>query len=228
MKQILLFLLCLPFLSIAQIVINPNPADINAGIITITYGSQGDYTLFDPMSDPNLLLYTGLETDGVASTWDFHDDFSDTSTMVPFNFDTTLGYYIAQIDVAGRTYLEEPNLNVTTIPSGTQVNDWYFLIATTDLSRQSADLKGSDYGWQPSTLSTASVEQQNLFEVVNNQLIYHGSNPAQLKVHGLSGVLLHSRTIENSTTDLSFLPINQLVLLQLETDGRSQVVKHIQ
>ncbi len=228
MKKLLLCLICLPFLSISQIEINPNPADINAGVITITYGSQGDYTLFDPMSDPNLLLYTGLETDGDATTWDFHDDFADTSTMVPFNFDTTLGYYIAQIDVAGRTYLEEPNLNVTTIPSGTQVNDWYFLIATTDLSRQSADLKGSDYGWQQATLSTTSIEQQNLFEVIDHQLIYNGSDPAQLKVYGLSGALIHSRTMQNSTTDLSFLPSNQLVLLRLETDGRFQVVKYIQ
>lgn len=227
MKKNFLYLICLPFLSLAQIEINPNPATINSGIITITYGSQGDYTLFDPLSDPNLLLYTGLETDGVASTWDFHDDFADTSTFVPFNFDSTLGYYIAQIDVAGRTYLEEPNLNTTTIPAGTQVNDWYFLIATTDLSRQSANLKGSDYGWQQGTLSSSTVEQETIFKVVENRLIYNGSNPIHLNVYSLSGALVTTLSIQESSTDLSFLPSNQLFLLQLSNDDRVEVIKYI-
>lgn len=227
MKKILLYLICLPILSLAQIEINPNPADINAGIMTITYGSQGDYSLFDPMSDPNLLLYTGLETDGVVTTWDFHDDFADTSTLVPFNFDSTLGYYIAQIDVAGRTYLEEPNLNTTIIPSGTQVNDWYFLIATTDLSRQSADLKGSDYGWQQATLSNSIVEELSLFEIVNNQLVYNGSDPAQLNVYSLSGALVTTLSIQESITDLSLLPSDQLLLLQLIQGDRVEVKKYV-
>lgn len=227
MNRLLLLLGCFPILSLGQIEINPNPATINSGIITITYGSQGDYSLFDPMSDPNLLLYTGLETDGVIATWDFHDDFADTSTLVPFNFDSTLGYYIAQIDVAGRTYLEEPNLNTTTIPSGTQVNDWYFLIATTDLSRQSADLKGSDYGWQAATLSNSIVEDSPLFEIVNNQLVYNGSDPAQLNVYALSGALVTTLSIQETHTDLSLLPSDQLLLLQLIQGDRVELIKYI-
>ncbi|WP_438962333.1 hypothetical protein [Nonlabens sp.] len=226
MRTFAVFLL-LPLLVFSQIEINPNPATINSGIMTITYGAQGDYTLFDPMSDPNLLLYTGLETDGVTATWDFHDDFADISTLVPFNYDNTLGYYIAQIDVAGRTYVEEPNLNITTIPAGTQVNDWYFLIATTDLSRQSADLKGSDYGWQQATLSNDVLEELELFKIMNQKLIYSGSDVITLHVYGLSGALIHTTSIKDAITDLSFLPKDQLFLLRLESHKGVKVIKYL-
>ena len=51
MKKILLIILFLSTIySGAQIVITPNPVDINSGSITITYGSNNDYSLFDPMN----------------------------------------------------------------------------------------------------------------------------------------------------------------------------------
>jgi hypothetical protein len=78
MKTKLLYLTLLMFgISQAQIELVPNPCDINTGTITFKYGESADYSIFDPMSDPNLYLYTGLQTDADPLTWDYHDDFTD-------------------------------------------------------------------------------------------------------------------------------------------------------
>lgn len=216
MKKILLFIAFSTTVSMtAQLTINPNPSSINSGVITITYGAQGDYSLFDPIGNSNLLLYTGLETDGVVATWDYHDDFSNTATFIPFNFDNAVGAYVAQIDVANRTYQVEPTLNVVSLPQGLQVNDFYFLIITTDLSRQSADLKGSDYGWQVATLSTPTVSPQPLQVVaVGNTLYFSEAGVYDVVTFDLNGrmVFTNKNLVVNDYVPLDFLSKKQVYI----------------
>lgn len=218
------------FSSMAQLSINPNPSGINSGAITITYGAQGDYSLFDPMSNPNLLLYTGLETDGVASTWDYHDDFTNTATFIPFNFDNNVGAYVAQIDVANRTYQEEPSLNVVSLPQGLQVNDFYFLIITTDLSRQSADLKGSDYGWQAATLRMNDVVQP-VFSVIAVGNTLHFSEPGiyDIRTYELSGKLVYqaNEIVVADVLALSSLELNGIYVTQIIQGKKMLTFKHV-
>ncbi|WP_146250795.1 hypothetical protein [Nonlabens dokdonensis] len=231
MKRILLiFLIVSAMYTQAQIVITPNPVDINSGLVTITYGSNNDYTIFDPMSNPNLLLYTGFDTDADPTTWDYHDDFNDTSTFIPFNFDATANAYVAQIDVAGRMYQEEPNLNMVNLPQGITVNDWYFIIITTDLSRQSADLKGSDYGWQPATLSNNTFEKEE-FKVtaVSDKLFFNTADYYSVKTYNLQGQLvqdINRRYVENQI-DMSLLPENQLYISKITSALGTLTIKHI-
>ena len=231
MKKTLLIILFLSTIySGAQIVITPNPVDINTGSITITYGSNNDYSLFDPMSNPNLLLYTGLDTDADPTTWDYHDDFNDTTTFIPFNFDVTANAYVAQIDVAGRMYQEEPSLNMVSLPQGLNVNDWYFIIIATDLSRQSADLKGSDYGWQPATLSNNIFEKEEFnITAVNEALVFDTADYYSVKTYNLQGQLvqdINRRYVENQI-DMSLLPKNQLYISKVTSAIGTVTIKHI-
>lgn len=228
--KLLFFFITLSITAHGQIQLNPNPADINSGTITITYGAQGDYSLFDPMGDPNLLLYTGLETDGVPSTWDYHDDFSDASTFVVFNYDATAGAYVAQIDIANRIYQEEPNLNLTTIPTGTQVNDWYFLIITTDLSRQSPDLKGSDYGWQPSTLSEQSPNMAQFdVRVVEDTFYFSRPDTYRLSTYDLTGKLIaDEKVLVGTTYELKTDLVSGIYVTRIEdSNGFIRTLKHV-
>jgi hypothetical protein len=231
MKKLLLIILFVISLNASsQIVITPNPVDINSGIVTITYGSNNDYSLFDPIGNPSLLLYTGLQTDTDPTTWDYHDDFNDTSTYVTFNFDATANAYVAQVDIAGRTYQEEPNLNVVNLPQATVVNDWYFIIITTDLMRQSADLKASDYGWQAATLSSETVEEQN-FDVrsFEDQLIFNKSDFYSIKTYNLQGQLVQhiNRRYIDGALDMSLLKDNQLYISKITSTTGTVVLKHI-
>ena len=134
MKKLLLVAFFGLNLANAQIIVTPNPFGLTSGTITLTYGSAGDYSLFDPMSEPNLYLYTGLETDGVASTWDFHDTWTDTSTMVPLTWNATANAYVATFDIGARTYFSEATMSNTTIPGGTMVNNWYFLLSSSAIA----------------------------------------------------------------------------------------------
>lgn len=225
--KLLYLVLLICGISEAQIELVPNPCDINSGTLTFKYGELGDYSIFDPLSDPNLYLYTGLQTDADPLTWDYHDDFTNVATLIPLTFDSNLGYYIATFNPATRTYLEEPNLNTTTIPDGIFVNDWYFLITNSDQSRQSADLKGSDYGFGASTLS---LSQRNISEDI---IIGSGTitlkSPAQynITVYDVLGKKIKQITL-NVNTQLTHdfqLQNTGIYLVKIKSGNAIQILK---
>ena len=204
----------------AQIILTPNPSDINSGTLTLTYGSTGDYSLFDPFSDPNLFLYTGLQTDADPLTWDYHDDFSNSSTLIPLTYDASLGYYVATFNPATRTYLEEPSLNTVNIPSGTTVYDWYFLITIADQSRQSADLKGSDYGFGLSTLSVDSFNKTKNINVGNGEITFQSQGKYSVAIYDILGkqIVKEQLNVFNTLTH-NFQLQNKGVYLVKISDG---------
>lgn len=228
MKTKLLYLLLLMFgISQAQIELVPNPSNINSGTFTFKYGEFADYSIFDPMSDPNLYLYTGLQTDADPLTWDYHDDFSDVSTMIPLTFDPLLGYYVATFDPATRSYLEEPLLNTTTVPSGTEVFDWYFLITNFDQSRQSADLRGSDYGFGSALLSVEAFDITNDISVGNGKIIFN--SPAQYKVavYDVLGKKVFDKALNISSPRTHDFSLNNsgIYLVKISSGNFSRTVK---
>ncbi len=181
MKKTLLILLFVTVVSQAQFVVTPNPFNINSGTITVRYGQSANYTLFNPNSDPSLFLYTGLETDGVVTTWDYTDDFANTATQIPFNYNTAQGCYVATFNIATRNYKKATNNVTGPLPSGLTVNNWYFIIRNAAGTAQSADLKGSDYGF------TAAVLSNNNFEI-NLADLYISNNSITSKIQGVSEV----------------------------------------
>ncbi|MCB0398971.1 MAG: T9SS type A sorting domain-containing protein [Winogradskyella sp.] len=224
-------LLCLALLmygiSQAQIELVPNPCDINSGSLTFKYGEFGDYSVFDPFSDPNLYLYTGLQTDADPLTWDYHDDFSNVSTMIPLTYDSGLGYYVATFNPATRTYLEEPMLNTTTIPSGTEVFDWYFLITNSDQSRQSPDLKGSDYGFGSAVLSIEAFNKTNDISVGNGTITFNSAAKYEIAVYDVLGKKVMDKTLNitsQTTLDLH-LRNSSVYLVKISSGTYSRTVK---
>lgn len=193
----------------AQIALAPNPCDINSGMLTLTYGASSDYSIFDPMNNPTLFLYTGLDIDSEPLTWDYHDDFTNSSTLIPLTYDVSLGYYVATFNPATRTYLEESSLNTVTLPSGTFVNDWYFLITVADQSRQSADLKGSDYGFGATTLAVETHNKTEDIKISNGIITFNSQGNYTVAVYDIlgkqivstkfnvSGILTHNFQIQN-------------------------------
>ncbi|WP_299115411.1 T9SS type A sorting domain-containing protein [uncultured Winogradskyella sp.] len=230
MKTKLLYLILLMFgISQAQIELVPNPCDINSGTITFKYGEFADYSIFDPMSDPNLYLYTGLQTDADPMTWDYHDDFANLSTMIPLTFDSGLGYYVATFNPATRTYLEEPILNTTTIPNGTEVFDWYFLITNADQSRQSADLRGSDYGFGSAILSVETFTITKNITVGNGTITFKSPAQYSIVVYDVLGkkVIDDTLNIATQTTHDFQLQSTGVYLVKINSDNFSRTVKMV-
>lgn len=224
-------LLCLSLLLAgfcnAQIELMPNPSNINSGTLTLTYGAAGDYSIFDPMSDPNLFLYTGLHTDSDASTWNYHDDFGDISTFVPLTYDSDLGYYVATFNPATRSYLEEPLLNTTTLPSNITVHDWYFLITTADQSRQSSDLVGSDYGFGMATLSIKPFQPKEAFKVGNGNITFKSAGAYHVTVYDILGTQVASKQfkVSGTLTHKFQLHSNGVYLVKVADDSSTRTVK---
>lgn len=227
MKQKSLLLLLFVVSMQAQLIVNPNPFGINSGTITVTYGSTGDYSLFDPLSDPNLLLYTGLETDGVVATWDFHDNFTNIATMTPLTYNAGLGYYVATLDIGSRSYLQEPALNSTTIPNGVTVNNWYFLIRNIPGDRQSADLIGTNYGFQPSMLSvTENVFLQDEILISNHSIKTKLSGETRVEIFNLIGQkVLDIVLTENQTKEFHLNNSNAIFIAVVSNKNRKQSFK---
>jgi len=228
MKTKLLYLTLLMFgISQAQIELVPNPCDINSGTITFKYGEFGDYSVFDPLSDPNLYLYTGLQTDSDPLTWDYHDDFSNVSTMIPLTYDSVLGYYVATFNPATRNYLEEPLLNTTTIPSSTEVFDWYFLITNSDQSRQSGDLKGSDYGFGSAVLSIETFNNTNDISIGNGTITFKSAAQYEIAVYDVLGKKVTGKrlNITSQTTHDLQLRNTGVYLIKISSGNFSRTVK---
>lgn len=189
-KLLCLVLTLITTLAFAQIELQPNPSSINSGTLTFKYGEFGDYSIFDPLGNPNLYLYTGLQTDADPLTWDYNDGeftLANLGQMIPLNFDGGLGYYVATFNPATRSYIEELTQTLTTIPNGTEVFDWYFLITTNDLSRQSADLRGSDYGFGSDILSVNELDIEKDMVVVKGDIKFYKDGNYLIETYDMLG-----------------------------------------
>lgn len=172
--------------------VTPNPFGINSGTITVTYGSLGDYSLFDPLGDPNLYLYTGLETDGVSSTWDYHDVWTDSSTLIPLTWNNSVGAYVATFDLATRNYFSEFTQTNGLIPQLTQVNNWYFIIRNLNGSRQSSDLIGTNFAFTPSTLSVEDFQEDLMVNFVKGNALNLSLNDVKIDIYTITGQKIKS------------------------------------
>ena len=215
----------------SQIELQPNPSDINSGTFVLKYGEFGDYSIFDPLSNPNLYLYTGLQTDTDPLTWDYNDgEFlsSNLGQMIPLTYDNALGYYVAIFNPKTRQYFEEATQSMTTLPENTVVFDWYFLITTNDLSRQSADLKGTDYGFNSSTvLSVDNYTNTNDIIVLNGNIKFLKQGQYNLSVYDVLGKRIKKETINNSGELLYDLKLRSsgLYIVQITSGSTKRTVK---
>jgi hypothetical protein len=228
MKKTLLFCLFLFFQGVqSQLIVNPNPFGMNSGTITVTYGSAGDYSLFDPLGDPNLYLYTGLETDGVTATWDYHDIWTNPATLVPLTWNSSLGAYVATLNLATRSYFSEFTQTSGLIPTSTYVNNWYFLIRNFDGTRQSADLIGTNYGFTPSTLSTSDFQQDLNVTFVKGNVLNLSSNDVHLDIYFINGQKINSvKVLAGSELNLN-LTTRGIYLARIISNDESDLIKFI-
>ncbi|MCD2260470.1 T9SS type A sorting domain-containing protein [Psychroserpens luteolus] len=225
-----LFFCLITAFGFSQIELQPNPSNINSGTFTFKYGELGDYSIFDPLGNPNLYLYTGLQTDADPITWDYNDGeftLANLGQMIPLTYDNGLGYYVATFNPKTRQYIEEVSQNLVTVPNGTQVNDWYFLITTNDLSRQSIDLKGTDYGFNASTLSVNGFSVGDDIIVLNGSLKFSKQGTYKIKVYNILGKLIRDKSfiITSSLTHDLKLEKHGIYIVKITSGQTTKTVK---
>ena len=107
--------------------------------------------------------------------------------------------------------MEDVSETLTTVPDGTEVFDWYFLITTDDLSRQSADLKGSDYGFNASVLSV------NNFAIGDDVIVFNGK--LKFLKQGRYDIIVYDVLGKQVTTENVIVNTNLIHELQLKSSG---------
>jgi hypothetical protein len=207
-KTLLLFALIFGKSMFGQLTVSPNPFDINSGTITVSYGATSDYSIFDPLSDPNLVLYMGLETDGVADTWDYHDDWNNHSSLVTLTWNNAASAYIATFDLKTHNFIQGSSGSTMSIPNNTTVNDWFFIIRTIDGSRQSGNLSGLIYGFQQSTsLNTNDFNfNKSHISVKDGMLSTNIVGKNKLEIFTISGQKIETISFENNS-DVIEIPL---------------------
>ena len=230
-KTVLVVCICLmTTFGFSQIELQPNPSNINSGTFTFKYGEFGDYSIFDPLSNPNLYLYTGLQTDADPMTWDYNDGeftLANTGQMIPLIYDNGLGYYVATFNPKTRQYIEEISQNLVTVPNGTEVFDWYFLITTDDLSRQSIDLKGTDYGFNGDILSLSDFSISDDVIVLNGSLKFLKEGRYGVKVYNVLGKQVKNEIITVFNTETYNLQLQSagLYIVKISAGQTTTTVK---
>lgn len=226
-KKILILLILSCSVANAQLIVSPNPFGLTSGTITLTYGSAGDYSLFDPQSNPNLYLYTGLETDGVASTWDFHDTWTDLNTLIPLTWDSSANAYVATFDIGARTYFSEATQTNTTIPSGTTVNNWYFLIRNAAGTSQSGDFQGTNFGFTPATASSATFEYGQEIKFFDGKVVSTISGNTTIEIFNLLGQRVKTLSINENESSFLNLTDKGLYVAIIKNNAMQKNIKFL-
>lgn len=224
----------LPFISVlicaytyGQLVVSPSNFGVNSGTITITYGSSGDYSLFNPNFDENLYLYTGLETDGVSNTWDYHDTWTDLATLIPLTYNSSLGYYVATFNIGTRVYTQDSSNIQMQIPSGTYVNNWYFIIRNASGTSQSVDLIGTNFGFQPALGNSSFNSAMNNIYVVEDRIISNLNTNLSIEIFTIDGKCVY-KFILNPMEEKRLNLINKGVYLAiLKEDEHYKSIKFV-
>lgn len=216
----------------AQLSVSPNPFSVNSGIVTITYGASGDYAIYDPQSEPNLYLYSGLETDGTAATWDYHDDWNTLSTLTPLTWNPTANAYTATFDIANRTYVQEGTGTSMQIPTGTTVNNWFFIIRNAAGNSQSATLEGTAYGMMPTTfLSNDKFENsKNYFFVNKGTLSTNIAGKSTVEIYSITGQKIQTIAFDNNNNNFEQklnLSGNGIFIAVLKNENTTKSIKFL-
>ena len=177
----------------AQIVITPNPFDINSGVITMTYS---------PSTTVNgtLYLFTGADTNGVASTMELSDNFGASTSLISFIYNSNNNNYTASFNISTHVYINGVVIN------GTRVYNWYFMIKDSNGSLTgSLPLDGKDYGFGEATLKTSNFDfSKNEIQISSNKITSFMDGITKIEVYNLLGQKANSYTLtKNQEVDFN-------------------------
>ncbi len=197
---LLLFILGFTIVSDAQVQFTPIPFGVNQEVF-VTYGASGDYSLFDPNGEQTLYLYTGLETDGIPDTWDFHDQWSDVNSLIPLVFNSSSNRFEGSFTIGTRSYVNSSTQEIQLLPEGTCINNWYFILRNA-AGNQTTNLIGSDYGYDTSSCylkkNSNSLKEKVIYS--NGYLVNSSTESFQVDLYNLLGQRLQGFFLEQNET----------------------------
>jgi hypothetical protein len=223
----LLFLSLITFSSVkAQFIVNPNPFNANSGVLTFTYGSAGDFSLYNPNGATTIYLYTGLETNGVTGTWEYHDTWGDVSTLIPLTLNSS-GFYVGSADIGNRNYFSELTQTVVPAPAGTTVNNWYFLFRNAAGNSQSQDYIGTNFGFVPGTLSNTSFYNNDTVYFSNNTIYNNYNKEINVTIYTLEGKQIANEIVTSASNKMLNISQKGVYVAVLNESNERKIIKFV-
>ncbi|SCY82177.1 T9SS type A sorting domain-containing protein [Flavobacterium caeni] len=212
----------------SQIIFSPDPFGMNDAIV-VTYGSAGDFSLFDPMGAQTLYLYTGLETDGTADTWDYHDKWSDLDTLIPLNYNVSTNSYEGAFSIGPRSYVNSVTQETVMLPDGICANQWYFIIRNA-AGNQTTNLIGSDYGFDTNScyLTTRRVAfDHDGLRFIDGSIVNPTGESFQATLYNVWGQKMDTFYIGQNTSQPVNLPQKGVYIAVLINETRKVSLKFL-
>ncbi len=176
------------------------------GTVSVEYGANNDYSLYDPQGDPKIYIYMWVDTNQTnpALSMVYNDDWNDTAGLVVLNYDSNAQKFTGTIDFNTHDFSGEG-----IIPSGTQINDFNFILRNQAGDRQSSDLLATNYGFQPTTTA-------GMIEIPASKVMYYSNRqlfitPDYLKqnidvqIFNMEGKMILQKNKLNKSVNLSNL-----------------------
>lgn len=176
------------------------------GTVSVEYGANNDYSLYDPQGDTQIYIYMWVDTNQTnpALSMMYNDDWNDSAGLIVLNYDTNAQKFTGTIDFNTHDFSGEG-----VIPDGTQINDFNLILRNQAGNRQSSDLLATNYGFQPTT--TAGLIELSASKVMyfsNEKLSIYPEYLKQnidIQIFNMEGKLILQKNKLNEAVNLSSL-----------------------
>ena len=197
------------------------------GTVSVEYGANNDYSLYDPQGDTQIYIYMWIDTNQTnpALSTMYNDDWNDAAGLVVLNYDSNAQKFTGTIDFNTHDFSGEG-----IIPDGTQINDFNLILRNQAGNRQSADLLATNYGFQPTT--TAGLIELSASDVLyftKGQLFINPEYLQQkidIQLFNMEGKLILQKNNLIKTLNLSSLT-NDIYIIKVTIDNQKYAVKKI-
>lgn len=190
------------------------------GVITVSYGAGGDWSLYDPLSEV-VVLHLWIDTGMNSQTTYYTDNWGNTASLITLTWNGSA--HVGTID------LNTHSFDGTIIPTGTIVTNFNLILRNPAGDKQSADLLASNFGFSNSTLPVEEfLKDQISLNFIDNSMKIEGLEYNQkfvLDVYDLNGKLV-KKINEKSCLNLNELA-SAVYILKLKTENNIVVSKKV-
>jgi len=192
------------------------------GVVEVSYGATGDWSLYDPGTDP-VVLYLWIDATMNSGNVYYQDVWADAPSLIHLTWNGTA--HVGTINFNTRVWD-----GGTTIPVGTTLTDFNMILRNDAGNSQSVDLVAIDYGYVASTLpvekfkeSTASVYS------FKNELHINGLEYNENYSLSLFNILgKEVKSVKSNATIIDIAELQPaLYFLVLETKNGNTITKKI-
>lgn len=195
---------------------------VNNGEYKLTYGKTGDYSFYDPQSQPTFYVHVwSSQTDGDNNKGNFDDSWNNSNTTMTWS--AADNAYIGTINLNTKLFTNSNN----TMPAGTVVQRIGVVFKNksngSDFQSGDRDLEG------PTTLAALAVSEANgkgKSQVAAGKLFTSAKGNVDLTVYDFGGKVIKTMKVNANGNPID-LNVSQkgLFLVQISGNNVSEVVK---